>query len=159
MRSVIGSIFTAVFTAEIANKLPEKLTSIVVPAVTSAGLPSSSVAALLSAVSVGTEDALRAVPGMNDDILTVASQSIAQAYAAAYTYPYYTGLALGLVSLIAALCIRDFDSHLTDHVSRQLYHKNDADKDILSLVDRTPTQDGEAVTETKQITKTSEGVA
>ncbi|KAI0883703.1 fungal trichothecene efflux pump [Annulohypoxylon maeteangense] len=159
MRSVVGSIFTAVFTAEIANKLPEKLTSIVVPAVTAAGLPSSSVTALLSAVSVGTEDALRAVPGMNDDILTVASQSIAQAYAGAYTYPYYTGLALGLVSLIAALCIRDFDSHLTDHVSRQLYHKSDTDKDVLSLVDRSPTQDGEAVTETKQITKTSEGEA
>ncbi|KAI0116640.1 fungal trichothecene efflux pump [Hypoxylon sp. NC0597] len=159
MRSVIGSIFTAVFTAEIANKLPEKLTSIVVPAVTSAGLPSSSIPDLLSAVTAGTTDALRAVPGMTDEILAIASAKIAESYAAAYTYPFYTGLALGIVSIIAAVCIRDFDHHLTEHVSRQLYHKSDTDKDILSLVEHPTAPEEETVTETKQITKTSDGAA
>ncbi|KAI1106032.1 fungal trichothecene efflux pump [Jackrogersella minutella] len=157
MRSIVGSIFTAAFTAEIANKLPLKLTSIVVPAVTAAGLPESSVTALLSAVSAGTAAALEAVPGMNDDILAVASASIAKAYAASYVYPFYTGLALGLVSLIAAIAIRDFDHHLTDHVSRRIYHKSETDKDVLSLVEQPTSATSGSVTETKQVSKTSEG--
>ncbi|KAL7621692.1 hypothetical protein AAE478_009019 [Parahypoxylon ruwenzoriense] len=150
MRSVVGSIFTAVFTAEVSNKLPEKLAFIAIPAITSAGLPTSSIPDLLGAIAAGTEDALRAVPGMNDNILAIASAKISESYAAAYTYPYYTGLALGIVSIIAAAVIRDFDHHLTDHVSRQLYHKSDTSKDILQLVHHPAASQDEAGTETKQ---------
>ncbi|KAI1479787.1 trichothecene efflux pump [Daldinia eschscholtzii] len=158
MRSVVGSIFTAVFTAEISNKLPEKLTAIAIPAITAAGLPKSSVPVLLQAVTAGTEDALRAVPGMNDNILAVTSTKVSEAYASAYTYPYYTALALGIVSIIAALTLRDFDHHLTDHVSRQLYKKSDTDKDILQLVDHSSRPQDTAVGETKQIDKGSSEV-
>ncbi|KAI8966066.1 trichothecene efflux pump [Daldinia sp. FL1419] len=158
MRSVIGSIFTAVFTAEISNKLPEKLTSITIPAVTAAGLPKSSVTDLLQAVTVGTEDALRAVPGMDDDILAVVSVKVSEAYAAAYTYPYYTALALGIVSIIAALALRDFDHHLTDHVSRQLYRKSDTDKDILQLINNATVPQDAATAEKKGIDKSLDEV-
>ncbi|OTA98955.1 hypothetical protein M426DRAFT_325562 [Hypoxylon sp. CI-4A] len=160
MRSVLGSIFTAVFTAEIANKLPEKLNAVAVPAVTEAGLPTSSVPAFLSAVTAGTAAALKAVPGMNDEILAIASTQISEAYAQAYTYPYYTALALGIVSIIAALAIRDFDHHLTDHVSRQLYHKSETDKDVLELVSHPAgVREQETVTESKDISKSSDGSA
>lgn len=138
MRSIVGAIFTAVFTAELSNKFPEKLSTIAIPAITSAGLPNSSLSDLMQAITAGTEDALKSVPGMNDDILAVTSTKISEAYAAAYAYPYYTALALALVSLIAALGIRDFDHYLTDHVSRQIYKKGDTDKDILQLVDHSP---------------------
>ncbi|KAI5861006.1 fungal trichothecene efflux pump [Durotheca rogersii] len=158
MRSVVGSIFTAIFSAEVSNTLPQKLSSIAVPAVTAAGLPSSSVADLLLAVPAGTKEALLAVPGMNDSILAVATESIAQSYAAAYAYPYYTSLGLGVIAILAAASIRDFDHYLTDHVSRQLYHKSDTDKDILQMVDHPASRDGPA-TEKKPSQGSDDGSA
>lgn len=131
MRTIIGSIFTAIFVAEVTNKLPEKLTSLVVPAVIDAGLPSSSVSALLTAVGAGSQDALLAVPGMSQEILSITNAKVSDAYAAAYAYPAYTAVALGVTSIVAAYFIRDFDHCLSDHVSRQIYHKSETKKDIL----------------------------
>ncbi|KAI2637699.1 fungal trichothecene efflux pump [Hypomontagnella submonticulosa] len=160
MRGVVGSIFTAVFTAEISNILPAKLTSIAVPAITSAGLPESSIPELLAAITAGTEAALRAVPGMNDNLLAITSGKISEAYAATYTYPYYTAMGLSIISILAAIALRDFDVYLTDHVSRQLYHKSDTDKDILQLVDHPATSQGVVeITETKNINKNSDDAA
>lgn len=134
MRSIIGSIFTAIFSAEVSNTLPHKLSSIALPAVVAAGLPESSTSDLLTAITAGTQAALETVPGMNDTILSIANDKISDAYAAAYAYVDYTAMALGAVAVIAAFCLRDFDQYLDNHVSRQIYHKGDTAKDILELV-------------------------
>lgn len=155
MRSIVGAIFTAVFTAEVSNEFPQKLSDIAIPAITSAGLPTSSVPDLLVAITAGTEEALSAVLGMNDGILAVTSTKVSEAYAAAYAYPYYTALALALASVIAAIGIRDFDHYLTDHVSRQIYKKDDTGKDILQLVNYPDTEQGGIVTELKSTEKDS----
>lgn len=136
------------------------MTSIAVPAITSAGLPESSIPELLAAITAGTEAALRAVPGMNDNLLAITSGKISEAYAATYTYPYYTAMGLSIISILAAIALRDFDVYLTDHVSRQLYHKSDTDKDILQLVDHPATSQGVVeITETKNINKNSDDAA
>jgi len=111
--------------------LPGKLQSILIPAVEAAGLSASSIPDLLKAVATGGEDALKTVPGMTPEILDVTVKSVANAYGQSYAYVYYTAVALGGVCIIAAASLRDFDHYLTNHVSRQVYHKEDTKVDIL----------------------------
>lgn len=122
-RTIVGSIFTAIFLAILNNKLPGELQKHLVPQVLQAGLPAKSIPTLLTAVSTGTQSALEAVPGMTSKILAVANAGASTSFAAAYAYVYYTAVALGIVSCLAALSTRDFDQYLTNHVSRQIYHK------------------------------------
>jgi len=138
-RTILGSIFTAVFIAILTNKLPGQLQKHLIPEALAAGLPESSLPQLLTAVTGGSQAALTAVPGMNSTILAVVNDGAADSYAGAYAYVYYAALALGLVCFIAAACLRDFDQYLTNHVSRQVYHKKETQKDILDLIEeKTP---------------------
>lgn len=129
--TVVGLIFTAVFVAEVSNKLPEKMTSLVIPAVTEAGLSSSSVSDLLTAIGRGSRHAFAAVPDMTESMISITNTKVSDAYAASYAYPAYTAMALGVAALVLAILIRDFDHYLSDHVSSQIYHKSDIRQDIL----------------------------
>lgn len=135
-RTMLGPVFTAIFNAIVANKFPEELQTIAIPAILRAGLPESSLTALTSAIASGSQAALKAVPGMTDAILEVTNDTVSTSYASTYAYVYYTAVALGGVSIIAAVLVRDFDQYLNDHVSRQIYHKKETNKDILDLVQR-----------------------
>lgn len=107
--------------AILANKVPEKLASMVPPAVTKAGLPASSIPDLFTAITIGTPAALAKVPGINPQIEAVLAAALSNAYAAAYAYVYYAAIAVGLVGLIACFCIRDYDRYFNNHVPRQIY--------------------------------------
>ncbi|KAF5865502.1 hypothetical protein ETB97_003345 [Aspergillus alliaceus] len=130
-RTIFGSIFTAAFVAIYTNKLPGKFQQHLVPAVLNAGLPKSSIGELLTAVSTSNQQAIAAVPGMTDALLKITNKGVADSYAASYAYVYYFALALGVVSILAAACAKDFDPYLTDHVARQIYHKRETGTDAL----------------------------
>jgi hypothetical protein len=131
MRTILGSIFTAVFVAIYTNKIPGEMNTYVVPALTGAGLPASSITQVLGAASSASQAVLEKIPGMTAAILKVTNESVATAYGHAYAYVYYTAVALGVVCILAAASLRDFDHYLTDHVSRQVYHKEDTKADIM----------------------------
>ncbi|KAJ5916116.1 hypothetical protein N7504_000131 [Penicillium tannophilum] len=131
MRTILGSIFTAIFVAIYTNKIPGEMDTYVVPALTDAGLPESSIAQVLSVAASASQAALEKIPGMTADILKVTNESVATAYGHAYAYVYYTAVALGVVCILAAASLRDFDHYLTDHVSRQVYHKEDTKADVI----------------------------
>lgn len=105
------------------------------PVVTAAGLPSSSLTDLMTAISTGTQAALQQVEGMTPSILRATNIAVSDAYAKSYAYVYYFAVALGCLAIIASALLRDFDKYLTGHVSRQLYHKKDANTDPLDAVD------------------------
>ncbi|KAF7593965.1 hypothetical protein BBP40_010472 [Aspergillus hancockii] len=130
-RTIFGSIFTAAFVALYTNKLPGKLQEHLVPAVLDGGLPESSIRDLLAAVATSSQQAIAAVPGMTDALIKTTNQGVADSYAASYAYVYYFAVALGVVSIIASACAKDFDPYLTDHVPHQIYHKKDAAVDPL----------------------------
>ena len=104
-RTGVGAIFTAVFVAILQNEIPKELQQHVVPAALGAGLPEKSLTALFTALGAGTPDALEAVPGINNAILAAVGAATADAYAAAYAYVYYAGVAVGLVGLIGECSI------------------------------------------------------
>jgi hypothetical protein len=124
-----------------SNKLPKQLQNKLVPAVLDAGLPESSLPDLFAAVTLATQDALEAVPGMTAARLDVANNAISDSYSGAYEYVYYTALALGIVAVLASLCLRDFDCYLNDHVPRQIYHRTEKSFDPLDAAQESEADD------------------
>lgn len=120
MRTAWGSIFTAVFVAILNNKTPVEIAKRVPEAAIAAGLPESSLTALFKALAAATTSALVAVPGMTTAIEAAVSQAMSDSYAAAYSYVYYAAVAVGATGLIAAICMKDYDSLFTDHVARRV---------------------------------------
>jgi MFS family permease len=137
-RAIVGSVFTSIFVAILSNKLPGQMQEKLVPAVLDAGLPESSLPDLFAAVTNASQDALKAVPEMNTDRLLVANNAISDSYSGAYAYIYYTALALGIVAVLASLCLRDFDRYLTDHVSRRIHTRAEKNEDPLEVAQVVP---------------------
>lgn len=130
-RTIVGSVFSAIFVAIYTNKLPGYLNSIVVPALQETSLPESSIPLVLQTAPLASQEALQAIPGVTPAILTIINQSVADAYGHSYAYVYYAAVALGGICVIAACCLRDFDQYLTDHVARMVYRKEDTKEDPL----------------------------
>ena len=107
-RTAIGAIFTAVFVAILANKVPAELAQYVPPAALNAGLPQSSLPGLFKAIAAGTSNAFESVPGMTPAIEAAVGTATTGAYAKAYTYVYYAAVAVGVVGLIGMSTVIPF---------------------------------------------------
>ena len=117
------------------NKVPGYLASIVPERVLAAGLPESQLGVLMTAAAAANQSALTEIEGMTPELLVTTNIAVSDAYSKSYAYVYYFAVAVGVVAIAASICMRDFDKYLTGHVSRQLYHKNDADTDPLEKVE------------------------
>ena len=113
------------------NKVPGYLESIVPARVLAAGLPESQLELLMNAAAAANQSALTEIEGMTPELLVTTNIAVSDAYSKSYAYVYYFAVAVGMVAIAASICMRDFDKYLTDHVSRQLYRKKDADTDPL----------------------------
>lgn len=133
VRTILGSIFSAIFVAIYTNKLPGYMASIVVPALQKTSLSESSIALVLKTAPLASQPALQAIEGVTPEILHTINTSVADAYGHSYAYVYYTAAGLGGVCLIAAACLRDFDHYLTDHVARRVYKKEETKVDPLTV--------------------------
>ncbi|KAL3601772.1 trichothecene efflux pump [Fusarium poae] len=130
-RPFCGSIFTAAFIAVYTNRYPRELTTHLSSALRGTGFPQGSFSGLLEAAKSGQIEAVNALPGMTTNISQLVSKAMADSYAASYANVYYFAVALGVIPIVASLCMRDLDSYLTDHVPHQLYDRKNAAKDIL----------------------------
>jgi hypothetical protein len=124
---------TAVFIAVLDSKIPGKIASMVPPAAVAAGLPSSSLQALSGAITNGTASALASVPGMSGSIELAVTDALSDAYAASYSYVYYSVLPIGAVAIFSACVLRDYDSKLTGHVPKQIYRGDREPSKIVEL--------------------------
>ena len=117
------------------NKVPGYLAAIVPARVLAAGLPESQLEVLMTAAAAANQSALTEIEGMTPELLVATNIAVSDAYSKAYADVYYFAVAVGVVAIAASICMRDFDKYLTDHVSRQLYHKKDANTDPLENVE------------------------
>ncbi|KAL1866711.1 hypothetical protein Daus18300_006655 [Diaporthe australafricana] len=117
------------------NKVPGYLASIVPGRVLAAGLPASQLETLMAAAAAANQTALAAIEGMTPELLRTTNIAVSDAYSKSYSYVYYFAVAIGVLAIAASVCMRDFDKYLTGHVSRQLYHKKDANTDPLETAE------------------------
>jgi hypothetical protein len=121
VRGGVSTIGTAVYTIILSNKLTEYIPATVIPAVTEAGLPVSSIPNFLAALG-GTGN-LTAVPGLTADITAVGMTAYKFATVKAYQMVFYSTIAFSGVAVILALCSPNVDDQMTDRVAATLHGK------------------------------------
>lgn len=121
-RTGSASLANAIYVTILNNELQDNLVQYVAPAAVGAGLPQTSVEALLVAIASGDMAALAKVVGITPDILQAAEPAARFAYYKSFQMVYYASIAFGIASIIAALACsaRGIDSTLTTHIARKL---------------------------------------
>ncbi|CAI6290664.1 unnamed protein product [Periconia digitata] len=117
-RAIGGTIATSIYVSIYTNKLSTLTPREVVPAVTSAGLPESSLNALFGAISQATAAALDSVPEMSASIKFTLAAAQKRAAAESLKNVYLSSLSFGFVALLVALFFSDVDQYLTGFVNK-----------------------------------------
>ncbi|KAL1888399.1 hypothetical protein Sste5346_009607 [Sporothrix stenoceras] len=114
--SVLGSV---IYSAIITNRLNKTIPALVPPAATAAGLPASSVAALIAYLK-GTTKTTAGIVGVTPDILSAATIAYRDANAQAYQTVMLTTIAFGGISMICAWFTPSIDKEKAHIVSTVL---------------------------------------
>ncbi|KAL1909663.1 hypothetical protein Sste5344_004511 [Sporothrix stenoceras] len=120
-RSTLATTAQAIFVTILNNKLIVNIPKYVIPAVTNAGLPQSSVDALLAGLSVGN---FTAVPDITPTIVMAAVASNKEAYSQSFKIVYLAAIAFGGCGILAALNAPNSESKFTDIIPRKMHDKN-----------------------------------
>lgn len=133
MRSAIASVATAVFVSVLNNKLETNVPKYVIPAITDAGLPSSSAPDLLAALSTGV---FNNVEGITPNIIAAATAANQVAYTESFKIVYLSALAFGAVGIIAAFNTQNSERFFTEEIARKLHGRDLATKTVKDVEDK-----------------------
>jgi hypothetical protein len=122
IRSVISSIANAVYLSVLFNRLATTVPAVVIPAVTKAGLPASSVPAFLGGFATGS---FKDIPGLSPNILAVGTRAYKVANSDAYSTVFYTTIAFTGAAVIFSFFAPNVDDRMTGKVAVTLHHRTD----------------------------------
>ncbi|KAG8161826.1 hypothetical protein KVR01_008813 [Diaporthe batatas] len=117
IRSLGGSIATALYSSVLANELDKNLPKYVVPAATDAGLPESSVESLLAALTAGD---FSGVPGISPEIIDAVGGALKTAYASSFRVVFYATIPFSVILLLSAFLVPDMKKFLSHNVAKKL---------------------------------------
>ncbi|EXJ92018.1 hypothetical protein A1O3_00568 [Capronia epimyces CBS 606.96] len=123
VRSVISTIASTIYIIVLDNRLKKTLPGAVVPAVERAGLPASSIPALMAALATNSESAYDAVKGLTPQILSVAQNAYKEGSSRAYSTVFLVTLAVSGLSVVLSLIAPNVDHLMTNHVAVMLQHQ------------------------------------
>jgi hypothetical protein len=119
----VSTIGSAIYTSILANRLGKTIPTEVPPKLIAAGLPSSSVAAFMSAITVGTPAAFDAVPGLTPSIEATGIMAYKVASVDAYRTVFFSTIAFSVVCVLCACFTPNVDDRMTDKVVATLHHQ------------------------------------
>ncbi|KAL1889157.1 hypothetical protein Sste5346_009106 [Sporothrix stenoceras] len=131
-RSITGTIASSVFLSIYASRAAKEIPGKIGPAAEAAGLPVSSLPALLKAVTNGTAAALQAVPGMTPAIKQAVTLSQEKAYAASFQTVYLSSIPFCAVALIASFAVEDVTKYMTNTINKRIDGKRGIADDALN---------------------------
>ncbi|KAJ7826652.1 major facilitator superfamily domain-containing protein [Mycena leptocephala] len=111
-RAIGGAFGSAILDAIINNKLASYDADVGAAAI-AAGLPSSSVPALLQALAGGMPST---VPGVSDAVISAATAASRNAYARAYRFAWIPIIPFVLVAMVCIACLKGVKELMTEHV-------------------------------------------
>jgi len=126
-RAIGGAFGSAVLDAIINNYIASHLAKEVGGAAINAGLPSSSVKALLTAFSAGT--GFDTVPGLNSTILAAATFQRQWTYTHAYRLAWSSIIPFVVLAIVAVACTKSVKHMMTEHVQAPVEKVNIPAKD------------------------------
>jgi hypothetical protein len=120
VRAGLCAVLTAIYVTVMTNRLTAETSSQVPAAITSAGLPATSIVDFMTALTSGSADALQAVPGISAEIIAAGSAAYKQANADAYRTVYLTTIAFTGVAVILSYWAPDTEKYLNSGVAATL---------------------------------------
>lgn len=99
------------------------------PAAEGAGLPASSLPALLEALPLGSA-ALAKVPGITTQIIEAAGAALQQTYVHALRVTALSSLSFGLLAIIACICCNDIGHKMNEKIEVFLENDEFADRNV-----------------------------
>lgn len=127
IRSFGSVIAIAILTTTLRTRLEKTVPANVVPAVTKAGLPSSSIPSLISGLSGASNLTAEAVPGLTNGILEVADKAYKLANSQAYSTVFLVSLAFGGLGMILCWFVAQNDESQANFVAGHI-HKTSEEK-------------------------------
>lgn len=125
IRTVGGSVGTAINTNIFQSKLKDILPTYIAEYAVAAGLPESSATGFVTTfLTVPTN--ITQVPGVTADIVKQAKLGQRFAYAAGLKWVWYTMLPFGILSIIAALLLGDVTQFMTNRIAAKISHQKGA---------------------------------
>lgn len=107
----LATIYVTILSNRVKHTLPENVT----PAALNAGLPSSDLTQLFTAIGEGTPAALEAVPDITPGIIAAVADALKTAYSQAFRTVFLTSIAFGGLAVIAACFSKDIDERLNNN--------------------------------------------
>lgn len=123
IRAFGSVVAVAVYSAVLANRMDKTIPQYLYPAAEGAGLPKSSLPALVAGLGgSGSLDAT-IVPGLNPAVLKIARNGYAQASAAAFRTVFFTSFAFGGIGMILAWFVVQNDASKQKYVAGHIHSK------------------------------------
>jgi hypothetical protein len=108
MRSIGGSVGTAVYTTIHSTNSARLVPQYVTDAIKPRGLPQDAITQLLAILEgTTTGDPLSDIPGVTSEILELATDAMKRAYNRAFRDVWLTSIAFGVIALMCALFSKD----------------------------------------------------
>ncbi|KAI4908742.1 hypothetical protein J4E90_008477 [Alternaria incomplexa] len=126
-RAIGGAFGTAVIYAIVNSRIASHLAGDISSAAIAAGLPESSVPALLAGMKGSSAPKYRGkgVPGMNETIITAAWDASHWSYARAYRLGYWSVVPFVALATIAVLSMKGIKHLMTEHVEATVERESD----------------------------------
>ncbi|EON63161.1 hypothetical protein W97_02388 [Coniosporium apollinis CBS 100218] len=121
-----GAVAISVYSTILSNVQSSEAARIVPAAAIAAGLPASSVSALLAALPLGSK-ALAQVPGITTEIIMAAGAAFQQSFVVGLRTTALSSLSFGIVGIIACLFCNDIGEKMNDKI--EIFLENDVNAD------------------------------
>ncbi|KAF2099278.1 MFS general substrate transporter [Rhizodiscina lignyota] len=120
-RSAISTVASTVYTVVLTARSTDTITAEVPSALVKAGLPASSVADYMTAITAGaTEATLSAVKGLTPAIEQAGALAYRHAYLDAYRTVFYVSIAFGGVAILVTFFVPNIDHLMSDSIAATL---------------------------------------
>ncbi|CAK4033324.1 MFS general substrate transporter [Lecanosticta acicola] len=118
IRTAAGALATSMYSSILTTELTKYLPKYVVPAAVEAGLPATSVPALLAGISSGSFDD---VPGITENVLGAIADPIKHAYTLSFRTVFLCTIPFSAILLVAgAVYCPNVEDYMTEDVARKL---------------------------------------
>jgi hypothetical protein len=106
-RAIAGAVFTAIYTAAFSTRIGINVPADVAGAALKAGLPPSSTAAFIGALTSNDQTALSKIPGVSQGIIAAGVAALKQAYADSLRVVFIIAAPFGLLACFACFFLGD----------------------------------------------------
>jgi MFS family permease len=124
IRALGGAVAQALYVSVFVNKLNENIPTYVVPAVTKAGLPSSSLSAFFAAVTSGD---FSKVPGVTPAVLAALGPAMKLAYSQSFRIVFFCTIPFSVILIGASCLVPNMEKYLHNNVAKRLQGRGTGD--------------------------------